>query len=99
MSVGLAGSLNAGKHWTVLYLAAIFENDKTKLHQRISEAEQAVVLRAHELFQANGDHVEEQEVLDDAMYTLRALGNIWENKRRQRHPQDSDLKGREHTAA
>jgi hypothetical protein len=33
----------------------------------------ALVLRAPELFDAPGDHIEEESVIDDAMYALRAL--------------------------
>jgi hypothetical protein len=33
----------------------------------------ALVLRAPELFHAPADHIEEESVIDDAMYALRAL--------------------------
>jgi hypothetical protein len=55
---------------------ALFETDKSKLLQQIIEAEMALVLRARELFHAEGDHIEEEEALHDAMYALRALRNI-----------------------
>jgi hypothetical protein len=54
-------------------LAAIFEHDQAIATLRVFEAEQALVARAHELFHAGGDNIEEQEDLDDAMYALRAL--------------------------
>ncbi len=34
--------------------------------------------RAKELFQASGDHIQEEEALDDAIYALRALKNCLE---------------------
>jgi hypothetical protein len=62
-----------GTAWAELYRAAIFEHDQLNLQTRISDAEQALVLRARELFNLSGDHIEEQEALDDAMYALHAL--------------------------
>lgn len=45
---------------------------------RIADAERAIVNRAKELFQASGDHIQEEEALDDAIYALRALKNCLE---------------------
>ena len=59
--------------WRELYKAALFETDKAKLPERIAEAETAIVARARQLFAANTDTIEEDEVLDDALYALRAL--------------------------
>jgi hypothetical protein len=73
MRVGISSSPDRGRAWAELYLAAIFERDETVAVLRIFEAEQAVVVRAHELFHARGDNIEEQEDLDDAMYALHAL--------------------------
>jgi hypothetical protein len=61
------------RYWRQLYRAALSEIDKSKLPERIAEAERAVVLRARELFQAAGDNGEETEALDDVMYALHAL--------------------------
>jgi len=58
--------------WKILYRAAILETNKSVLPQRVSEAEEAVILRGRELFYDNGDP-EEKEALEDALYTLRAL--------------------------
>jgi hypothetical protein len=41
-------------------MAALFELDKSKLEQRISEAEGAIVQRIRELFQAGGDSMPTQ---------------------------------------
>ena len=59
--------------WHVLYQAALFENDRNKVQERINEAERAILSRMKELFSATSDHIEEDVVLDDALYALRAL--------------------------
>jgi hypothetical protein len=61
------------KSWKDVYVAALFESDCAKVPPLIAKAEQAIVLRARELFQSTGDHVQEEEALDDALYALRAL--------------------------
>ena len=61
--------------WKDLYKAALFEVDKARLPDRIAEAEEALALRARELFHVAGDNIEEGEALDDAMYALHALRN------------------------
>jgi len=47
-----------GRYWRQLYRAALSEIDKSKLPERIAEAEKAVALRARELFHAAGDNGE-----------------------------------------
>jgi hypothetical protein len=59
--------------WRELYKAALFEADKTKLPERIAQAEKALALKARELFYVAGDSIEEGTALDDAVYALRAL--------------------------
>jgi len=49
------------------------EGDKDKIPSLIVEAERAIVDRARVLFQAEGDNIQEQEGLDDALYALHAL--------------------------
>ncbi len=61
--------------WQVLYHTALFETDRNKVPQRIEEAEKAVLSRMKELFGATADHIEEDLILDDALYALRALRN------------------------
>ena len=58
-----------------LYKAVVSGIDKSKLPERMAEAEKAVVLRARELFHAAGDNGEETEALEDVMYALHALGS------------------------
>jgi hypothetical protein len=72
MSTGT--SSNSPHHpWQALYHAALFENDRNKVPLRIEEAEKAIVSRIRELFVTTTDHIEEDVVLDDALYALRAL--------------------------
>jgi hypothetical protein len=59
--------------WHVLYHAALFETDRDKIPGRIAEAESAILCRIGDLFVVTTDHIEEDVVLDDALYALRAL--------------------------
>jgi hypothetical protein len=79
MSTGISNSPDS-RYWRQQYRAALFEIEESKLPARIAEAEKAVVLRAHELFQsAPGDNGEETEALDHAMYALHALRSNYQN--------------------
>jgi len=61
-------------NWRLLYRAAIQETNRSLLHQRISEAENAVLSRGREiLYELSA--IEEREQLDDALYALRAYRN------------------------
>jgi len=68
-------SVSANTRWHALYQAALFETDTNKISDRISEAEKAVVSRMKELFSESSDHIEEDLILDDALYALRSLRN------------------------
>jgi hypothetical protein len=61
--------------WHALYQAALFETNRQKVPERITEAETAILNRVKELFQVQTDHIEEDQILDDALYALRALRN------------------------
>lgn len=61
--------------WHALYQAALFESDRNQVPKRIAEAERAILSRMRELFDVETDHIEEDVVLDDALYALRALRN------------------------
>jgi len=63
------------RDWKEIYKAALFEDDNTKIPQRIAEAERALAARALELFGADDDQVREQQAMDNARYFLRVLGN------------------------
>lgn len=61
--------------WHTLYQAALFESDREKIPARIDAAEKAILDRVKQLFVLKSDHIEEDQVLDDALYALRALRN------------------------
>jgi hypothetical protein len=75
-------SLDSGA-WKDLYKAALFEVDKIRLPDRIARAEEALVMRARELFHMAGDKIGEEEALDDTMYALHALRNTAQTIRLQ----------------
>ena len=60
-------------NWKDLYVAALLEGDRDKIPSRIAQAERAIVDRARELFKTEGDHIQEEEGLEDALYALHAL--------------------------
>jgi hypothetical protein len=62
MNTGAAKSQDSAA-WRKLYTAALFEVDKTRLPERIARAEEALVMRARELFHEAGDNIEEGEPL------------------------------------
>ena len=84
MNTGSSKSLCSGE-WRDLYKAALFEVDKTRLPDRIAQAEKALALRARELFRIAGDNIEEEQALDDAMYALHALRNTSQTSHRMPH--------------
>ena len=67
------GTSNSCAAWHLLYHAALFETDRDQLPRRIADAESAILARIRELFAVATDHIEEDVVLDDALYALRAL--------------------------
>jgi hypothetical protein len=63
----------SAQSWRDLYHTAVHEPDLNKLPERITDAENALVLRARELFYTSDDTFGEEESLDEAMYILHAL--------------------------
>jgi len=59
--------------WKSLYTKALHEPDHNQLPERIGAAQHQIELRARELFQLSGDHIEEEQALRDALYALHAL--------------------------
>ena len=88
MNRGIPISLNS-KAWRDLYKTVLFEVDKTKLPERIAQAEKALALRARELFHITGDNIEEEQALDDTMYALHALRNTSQTRHRIPHCSES----------
>ena len=66
-------SLKKEKGWKDFYVAALLEGDPERVPGLIANAERAIVERARELLSATGDHIQEEEALDDALYALHAL--------------------------
>jgi predicted aspartyl protease len=76
MSLATVPSCNCARSamdWRHLYQAALFETDRRNVPHRIDEAEKAILARVEELFVVASDHIEEDVILDDALYGLRAL--------------------------
>ena len=63
------------RDWKEIYKAALFEDDNSKIPQRIAEAERALAARARELFGASDDQIREQRAMENARYFLRVLRN------------------------
>jgi hypothetical protein len=67
---------NSSQHeprtWKDLYIAALFENDKPKIAQRIAEAQLAILARRRGLTLSISD-VRERHALDNALFSLEAL--------------------------
>ncbi|PYX89079.1 MAG: hypothetical protein DMG68_06225 [Acidobacteria bacterium] len=72
MSTGVSMSPDRAK-WQALYWAVLQQLENKDLAERIRLAEQAIVERERELGQSGRDNIDEQVVLEDALYTLSAL--------------------------
>ena len=77
-------SKSARADWKALYTAALFDTEPGKIGERITEAEAAILQSERDLRALSGDHIEEQQNLDDAMYTLGALRKTVEMNRNMR---------------
>jgi hypothetical protein len=63
------------RDWKEVYKAALFEDDNSKIPQRIADAERALAARATELYGASDDQIREQKAMENARYFLRVLGS------------------------
>ncbi len=70
--------------WKSLYTAALFDTEPSRIAERITLAEAAIMRREAELHDTAGDHIDEQQHLEDAMYALGALRKTVEFRRRMR---------------
>jgi hypothetical protein len=61
----------ADPNWRDLYLAALYETNKTNVPSRIEIAEKAIILRTRELFSRTDPG--ERELLEAALVALHAL--------------------------
>lgn len=67
-----------GADWRTLFRTAILETNKAGLHERLSEAEGAVLKRGREIFYEHAS-LEEQRALEDALFVLLALRTAWQH--------------------
>lgn len=73
MTTGATVSSPDSPCWSELYTEALFETDRSRVRERIAEAEKAIVERAGELLNTTTDNIEEVQAIEDALYVLRAL--------------------------
>src|SRR5713101_7525017 len=59
--------------WEKLYRAAIIESDRSKLLQRIEDAEAAILERSRSLSRSPANNGKEQEAITRALHILRLL--------------------------
>ena len=59
--------------WEKLYRAAVLESDRSKLLQRIEDAEAAILERSRSLSKPPGDNEEEQDAIARALHILSLL--------------------------
>jgi hypothetical protein len=59
--------------WEKLYRAAILESDRSKVPQRIEDAEAAIHERSRSLSKSPGDDGKEQDVITRALHILSLL--------------------------
>jgi hypothetical protein len=64
-----------GKTWKDFYKAALFEDDNSRIPQRIADAETALAARAMELAETGQDEIQEHRAMENAWYFLRVLGS------------------------
>jgi hypothetical protein len=74
MNSGSPSTSSCDQGWRDLYIAALFENDKSKIANKIVQAQTAVVPQRRKLLAFDND-VQQRQVLDNALFSLQALGN------------------------
>jgi hypothetical protein len=80
MRMGLPVS-PVSKSWKELYRAALFETDKSKVLERIAQAELALSRRARELFHTDKEFFHERQAVDAATQALQALRSALTGKK------------------
>jgi hypothetical protein len=73
---------SSGNRWKGLYNAALFENDRSRIVQRIAEAQAAIVAR-RQLLLMSRSYAKERQALDTALLSLQALANCFATTPRQ----------------
>ena len=67
-----SGVMFRSQPWHIAYMAALFESDRSKISDRIKEAEQLILKRVRELFTGSADPTEQRH-LGRALHALHAL--------------------------
>lgn len=65
---------SSDNHWRELYIAALFENDESRMAPKIVEAQRAIVAQRRESLMS-GTNTKERQALDTALLSLQALAN------------------------
>ena len=65
------------RDWEKLYRAAVLESDRSKLMQRIENAEGAILERSRSLSKPPGNPGKEQEAITQALHILSLLRRGW----------------------
>ncbi len=68
-----AQSVNVKQDWEKLYRAAIIESDRSKLLQRVEDAEAAILERSRCLAKSPANSGKEQEAITRALHILSLL--------------------------
>src|SRR5712692_7118069 len=68
-----AQSVNVKQDWEKLYRAAIIESDRSKLLQRVEDADAAILERSRSLSKSPANSGKEQEAITRALYILSLL--------------------------
>ena len=66
--------------WKTKYRTVLLETNRRALPKEIAEAENAIIVRARELFHQSGTDIDtEREELEEVLYTLQAFRNVLGN--------------------
>jgi hypothetical protein len=70
-------SVPAPANWVELYRAALIENDRTKLRDRIESAQKLLRARTTELKENGNGSADERRAIDDALRAWRSLLELY----------------------
>jgi hypothetical protein len=72
MNASSSSARSSNQGWRDLYIAALFENDKSKMANKIAQAQAAIAFERRRLMALDND-IRERQLLDNALFSLRAL--------------------------
>jgi hypothetical protein len=70
----LQDNLSNPTSWKKLYTAALVETDNRRTPILIEQAQNAIIVRARQLFESGEESFAEEQALDSALLTLKLLG-------------------------